>query len=210
MFLAALIICFSANPTENDIHRLIDNLGNSNYQIREKSSNELGFVGRSALKILRKRIETEQDLEIKWRSQEVIDFYFRQCYEDLLPIWLLPRSYRVVDRDSAKLYYEKAREHLNKLPTNRFVKDDDYTDYNTSIKATSFYLKDLIEEGIDRADVEEIKRQMREFDTILEHNGDLYYNFHFSGDGYDESAPEEIEIIIQKINGVCRAELITP
>ncbi len=207
-----LFLSFSANPiSENEIHRLIDKLGHPDYKVREATSNELGFIGKSAIKILRQRVETASDLEIKWRAQEVIDFYFRQCYQNLLPIWLLPQSYRRLDgRDAAKQYYELARKQLNDVATNRFVKDENYTDYATAVKATSLFLKDLIEGGIDDYDISDLKRQMADFDRIFEHNPDLYYNFHFSGEGYTEDVPEEVEEIIKKINEVGINELITP
>src|SRR5262245_49603505 len=69
----ALVLLAAAPPTSDEVRRLIRQLGDNDFEIRERATAQLLQGGESELPALRRAMENDTDLEVRRRTRRIFD-----------------------------------------------------------------------------------------------------------------------------------------
>lgn len=134
-----LILIFTSDQNQN----LINKLGHTDYYIREAITEELVEQGKEIFPLLDKIKEQTEDLEVKWRCEEVKNRYYSVIPHDL-SIWMLPMEYRFITDGEETI--DMSIKYFNEC-------QHDNLEEKTQLALTKYFTEQLNEDKVSRKEL---------------------------------------------------------
>jgi hypothetical protein len=143
-----------------EIKKLVDDLGDDEFRVREKAHQKLKGMGYKAITALEAGLKSK-DLEIVVRCRRILDSYYCVYSDDkdnpMPSVWYLPDEYRFKNgRDIAKELYMRHRKKYNKANFRNPLEDDDWQNGYVASEALNEWKLKQMRQGVKREDMKKI------------------------------------------------------
>ena len=175
------------------INKLIKNLGDDSFIIRQQATEQLKEYNYEPIKQLVELTKTTNDAEIKYRCLIVINEYYSDCFNAVPSIWSLPKEIRYKNGEdlSLKYYMESRATYSSQIIDISVFWDNETVKRN----ATVLFYKDLIKDFPDKKDILNIK--LKSFNLEQRYMQDKTHKNWLANFAEENLVPVAIEILIE-------------